>query len=372
MAEQPPAAIPSAQEQNELPTYGTGVWISYKIDFRTRVRSSLRSLARFLRIMSQPSNDVFEEFKGLKAHASDVETYYYFLSDLYKSANTWSLDRNRWMITKISTYKSTGLFEHECLVADVECEGQKVYLRFERKRSKKPSKAPNGGDTSNAKSQASDDSDPDNITDPSEDNRPTGGSSSGSSSRRALDTILFAKTLENLVNPTECVEVLQFSEGKGLSLSQITVLARCVNNTGRMYHLLKANCYWFAHLVVQTAKLIEKDCKAESKSNKKPGEWLRFLPITKNEPEVIQDVKAKYDELWAKFDDDIHKSVNNESSPVFIAERKAKEEERKAKEEERRKREEAERQVENAEERIKKLEAALLAAQASNGANGSS
>jgi hypothetical protein len=289
MAEQPPTAIPSTQEQNESPTYGTGVWISYKKDLRTRLRSSLHSVARFLRIMSQPSHDIFEEFRDLKADFSTVKSYYNFLSTFYKSPETWLLDRNRWKITKISTYKSTGFFKHEYLVAEVKCEEETVYLRIERRRSK--SRA----------SKASDDSDPSST----EDDLPTGGGSSGSSSKTAHDTITFAKALKTIVNDKECVEVIQFSEGKGLSLSQITVLALCVNSMGRIYSLLKANCYWFAHLVVKAAMLIEPASDVKLVSKTRPGEWLNLLPITKSDSEVIQEVKAAYDKLWKTFNEDV-------------------------------------------------------------------
>ncbi|KIL62432.1 hypothetical protein M378DRAFT_794334 [Amanita muscaria Koide BX008] len=349
MAEQPPAAIPSAQEQNELPTYGTGVWISYKIDFRT-------------------------QFEGLRERVNDVETYYLSLSNLYMSPKACSLDRDRWTVAQISTYKATNGFEHESLVVEVECEGAKVYLRIERRRSKsKINKTPSNA---TPKTQASDDSDSpsDNAAGPPEDNRPTGGSSSSLSPKVAYDTIKFSETLKGLIKGEECIEVVRFSKGKRLSLSQITVLARCVNTMEQSYTVLKANCYWFAHLVVRTAGLIEPDCQVESISKKKPGEFLNFQAISKSERAMIKDVKVEYDKKWAKFNDDIHKAVNNENSPIYKQalqreeeERKAKEEERNAKEEEKRKREEAERKAEQAEERIKKLEA-LLAAQATNGA----
>ncbi|KAM6497355.1 hypothetical protein JOM56_007828 [Amanita muscaria] len=153
------------------------------------------------------------------------------------------------------------------------------------------------------KTGASDDSDPslDNDMDPLKGTRP-----GGSWSKTVQDVITFSKTLEKLLNGSECVRVVRFSEGKWLSLSQITVLARCVNSIGQTYSLFKENRYLFAHLVVETAKLIETDYKAELMLKRKTGKWKDFLPISHSEPRLpIQEVKLEYDRLWVKFNEDV-------------------------------------------------------------------
>lgn len=203
------------------------------------------------------------------------------------------------------------------------------------------------------KSKASDDSDP------PEDTRP-----SSLWSKTVQDVITFSKSLEGLLNGSECVGVVRFSEGKWLSLSQITVLARCVNSLRQTHSPFEENSYLFAHLVVETAKLIDIDHKAELMSKRKRGKWMGLLPVTNSEPHVIQKVKLEYDKLWVKFNEDIDKSINNENSGVYKAKHKEAERLAAEREEERHKREEAE-------EEIKRLRA-QIAASAANGAISSS
>lgn len=388
MAEQPPSAIPSTQKQNESLAYGRGVWISYKVDFRSRVRSSLHSVAQFLRIMSRPSIEPMEEFNGLKEAVGfdHVEGFCTSLSNLYKSAATYSIDRNRWKVTRISTFKSTRGVEHESLVAEVVCGRMIVYLRIERKLHKSQvGKLFSSGKSSkeSPKPQSSDDSDPspDSATYPRDDTRPT---PTRSTSKIASDEITYSKAFTSVVSykREEWVDAIEFPEGKQLSLPQIAVLARCVNSLGRTYNLVGENCYWFAHVMVETAKLIQTgfEPSTDSKiSKKKRGSWGDFLTTKKPTPELIEQAKSTYDRKWEAFNKDIYDTINNENSEIYQKERQKREEAEKQEKEERQKREEAERKHEEAErlaakkeEENKTLRAQLAAALAANGANSSS
>ncbi|KIL60183.1 hypothetical protein M378DRAFT_14346 [Amanita muscaria Koide BX008] len=385
MAEQPPSAIPSTQKQNESLAYGRGVWISYKVDFRSRVRSSLHSVARFLRIMSQSSSEPMEEFNGLKEDVGfdHVEGFCTSLSNLYKSAATHSIDQSRWKVTRISTFKSTGGVQHESLVVEVVCGRVIVYLRIERKLHKsgigklfsrrKSSKA-------SPKTQTSDDSDPspDSTTYPRDATRPT---PTRPTSKIASDEITYSGVFTNVVsfNGEEWVDAVEFPEGKQLSLPQIAVLARCVNSLGRTYNLVSENCYWFAHVMVETAKLIQPDFKPSTDSRiskKKRGTWSGFLTTEKPTPELIEQAKFTYDRKWEAFNKDIYDTINNENSEIYQKERQKRQEaerliaeKEKQEKEERRKREEAERLGAEKDEEIKRLRAELAASQAANGAN---
>ncbi|KAM6500035.1 hypothetical protein JOM56_003049 [Amanita muscaria] len=392
MAEQPPSATPSTQKLlvNESPIYGRGVWISYKVDTQTRLRSSLRSIARFLRIMSQPSDEPLDEFKSLKEQSTGfdhVEGFCTFLSNLYKSSATCSIDRHRWKTNRIYTFKSIHGVEHECLVVAVICGRVGVHLRIERRIHKvgmgrlfnagKPSKA-------TTKDQTSDDSatSPDNATYPHDTTRPT---ANGSTFKLASDEITYSKDIECVVSSDreEQVDLIEFPEGKGLSLPQIAVLACCVNSMGRAYHLVDENCYWFAHIMVETAKLIETDFTVlEATSKRRPGSWSGLLTTKKPTREMVNQAKAEYDKQWKAFNDDIHDTINNKNSKIYLEERRKREEaerfaaeKEKQEKEERCKREEAERlekeercRREEAEQEIERLRAQLAAAQAANGA----
>ncbi|KIL54874.1 hypothetical protein M378DRAFT_18466 [Amanita muscaria Koide BX008] len=404
MAEQPPIAAPSTQEQNEMSTYGRGLWISYKVDIRTRLRSLLHSVARFLRIMSPSSHDPLEEFKILKRRKTgfaSVEGFYTSLLNLYKSAATCRIDHNRWKVTKISTFKSTHGVQHESLLADVVCGEVTVYLRFERKLHKsRVGKLFSNRSKATPKAQTSDESDPssDNATSPHD---PTEPFVTRSLSKYASDEMTYSTILKRVTSgDDECVDVVQFAEGKGLTLPQIAVLAYCVNSMGPDYSLVEENCYWFAFVMGETAKLIETDFTLEKTSRRKRGSWGSLLTTAKPTDELIEKAKFLYNKKWDAFNKDIYDSINNENSEIYQEERRkreeaerlaaerekqGKEERRKREEaerlaaerekqgkEERRKREEAERLAAEKEEENKALRAQVAAFLAANGANSSS
>jgi hypothetical protein len=264
--------------------------------------------------MSQPSDEPLDEFRSLKEQKTGfdhVEGFCTFLSNLYKSFSTCSIDHYRWKANRIYTFKSIHGVEHECLVVAVVCGRVGVHLRIERRIHKagigrlwnagKPSKA-------TTKNQTPDDSDPspDNATTYLRDTtRPTANSST---LKIAADEITYSKDIEHVVSSEreEQVDLIEFPEGKGLSLPQIAVLACCVNRMGQAYHLVEENCYWFAHIMVETAKLIRTDFTVlEATSKRKPGSWSGLLTTKKPTREMINQAKAEYDKQWKAFNDDV-------------------------------------------------------------------
>ncbi|KIL61145.1 hypothetical protein M378DRAFT_867265 [Amanita muscaria Koide BX008] len=272
-----------------------------------------------------------EEFNGLRVVGFDhVEGFCSSLSNLYKSVATSSIDRNRWKVTRISILRGTRFFAYESLVAQVVCGRVIVYLRIERKshlrQAGNPSKA-------TPKTQTSDHStpSPDNATYSRDTTPPTAPGLSSSGRHLASDEITYSKVYTAVASYHEkCIEAIRFPEGKGLSLPQIAVLARCVNNFAPIYFIYGENHYWFAHVMIETAKLIETDFTLETMPKRKRRTLSGLLTPNKPISDVIK-VKTMYDEQWAAFVQDIHDSINSYNSEIYqqALQRSLEEEERK-------------------------------------------
>ncbi|KIL65211.1 hypothetical protein M378DRAFT_77316 [Amanita muscaria Koide BX008] len=250
-----------------------------------------------------------EEFNGLKEKIGydHVDGFCTYLSKLYQSSATHTIAKDRWKVTTLSIYKSRDSVQHEYLVAEVICAQMIIYLRMERKlhmsgvgqmfKNGSTSQPPNP----TAKTQTSDDSDssPDNAAY----RDTTRQIPTHSLSKIASDEISYAKTLLELGTSEhkKLCEVIRFPEGEELSLPQLAVLARCVNSMGRTYHLFEENCYWFTHLMIETAKKIKPNHVEEKLSKKKQGSWNGIVVTKKSTPELIDQAKTLYEEEWAAF-----------------------------------------------------------------------
>jgi hypothetical protein len=359
MADPQPSATTSGQQPKPNTTYVSGIWVSYKIDFRTRFRSSLYSIGRILHIMNPTTDtpsDPYLEFGNIKKEKGfkDIDAYCTSLKNLYMDRKTHKLNRERWLVTDILTYKDKkGNAKHEYLVATVKYGDATVYMRLERKlRSSKIKSKLFGASSSQPKpipppddSESSPDTDspaadlPPDIKDPR---------NTGSFSKLASDGVTFSKL--PWLDKAELVDIIKFREGHYVPMLHLAILARCVNSVAVAYHDLTQNCYFFAHVTCEALKELNPEHDLPPTYGKvKPASW-RGLPVGfmfNDSKGMVKKVVGSFKGEMDTFKSDIHQAVNNPESEIYVA---AMERET----EERRKREEAE-------EEIKRLRALLEA-----------
>jgi len=293
----------------------------------------------------------------------DIDSYCTSLKNLYMARKTHKLNRARWLVTDISTYKDkSGAAKHEYLVATVKNGKDTVYMRIERKlrNSKLKSKLFGGSSSKPITPVAPDDSESSPDTDSPAADLPAADMkdprNTGSFSKKASDGVTFSRV--PLIGEAVLVDIIKFREGHYVPMPHLAILARCVNNVAAEYHVLTQNCYFFAHVMCEALKELNPEHDVPPTDGKaKRASWhgLRMGLLFNDSKGMVKKVVASFNGDRDTFHSDIHQAVNNPESEIYLAAKRQKEEAEKKENEERCKREEAER-MEN-EERRKREEA---------------
>ena len=309
MTEQQPQAHSSDVPQEEPANNGKLILrLSYKVPFHVRLRSTINSIARFLRIMQRPyeNPEDADEFRPIKHGYRFVDSYRDRLTLLYSKPETQHLDRKRWLISEIHTYKDRKTrVKHEYLIANVNDQyGNTVLFRIERRvrdsviksisqrflpgshKGASPTSPTAGTDLTNEESVQ--------VKKPSK------------WMKRALDQISIVKPSD--LDPKQLpVEHIVFDSGHHVSLPELIILAYTISDYSREYHLTQFNCYWFCYIAIEYLKKHYPYTQPKLPGRKQQGTWS-MLGGKRNL--VYKDINFKaldkgYEKFWNDFEQEV-------------------------------------------------------------------
>jgi hypothetical protein len=309
MTEQHPQAHSSDDPQEESANNSKLILrLSYKVPFHIRLRSTVNSIARFLRIMQRPyeNPEDADEFRPIKHGYRFVDSYRDRLTLLYSKPETQHLDRKRWMISEIRTYKDRKTrVKHEYLIATVYDQyGQTILFRIERRvrdsviksigkrflpgshTSASSSFPPAGTDLANQEGVQ--------VKKPSK------------FMKRALDQISIVKPSD--LDPKQLpVEHIVFNSGHHVSLPELIILAYTISDYSREYHLTQSNCYWFCYIAIEYLKKHYPHTQPKLPGRKQQGTWS-MLGGKRNL--VYKDIAFEaldkgYEKFWNDFEQEV-------------------------------------------------------------------
>ncbi|KAF8333006.1 hypothetical protein F5887DRAFT_995156 [Amanita rubescens] len=366
MTQQQPVAQSSnmAQATKPAPTYGkSALRVSYKVPLSVRLRYTLTSIARFLRMSSKSIHFQSIEFKPLN-NVYRVDSYRDYLCLLYATPKNAGLSREHWKVTEINTYKDHSTkVRHEYLIANLsDGNGGTVFLRIERRlqdsSAKAFGKAIIGGRGSGSRSQTGPTTSPpqSNTDSDSQDGAATTTVNDGRAKKfkkNAVDEVtLFDPDLpksKEEIKSQVLVERIVFAPENQIPLAKLVVLACAINDHSKEYHFFEKNCYWFCYCAVEALK--QRHLGKPMQVNGKQGSW-RGLPTGHLWDEVDFEVLlGKFDTMWRSFDQRIDDLINHpDNKHLKVAKKQAEESDRRA-EEEARLRQEEKKQKEEAQRR---------------------
>ena len=311
MAEQQPVAQSSnmAQATKPAPTYGkSALRVSYKVPLSVRLRYTLSSIARFLR-MTKSIHFQSKEFKPLN-NAYRVDSYRDYLCLLYATPKNSKLSRSHWKATEINTYKDHSTkVRHEYLIANLsDGNGGTVFLRIERRLQDSSAKAFGKaimGRGSGSRSQTGP-SPPRSGTDSDSQDGATTTVNDGKAKKfkkNAVDEVTLydpdlAKSKEEIKSQV-LVERIVFDPEHQIPLPELVVLACAINDHSKEYHFFEKNCYWFCYCAVEALK--KRHLGMQMPVNGKPASW-RGLPTGHLWDQVdFEELLNKFDLMWGAF-----------------------------------------------------------------------
>ena len=301
-------SLAAADAQQQSP-YSSGILVSYKTDWRTLLRTSFISLARFCGIMGPLTDslaDPFLEFRSIDKSKptgfEHIDSFCTALQQLYTSHKTHKLNKDRWKITSVSTYKDTNnTAKHEYLLATAKHGSHVVYMRIERRLQMPTAGA---GSINLAGSLSSPSASGADLT--GSDMMPvSSGATIGKWSKLASDEIKFSKQPFGTTSDAQ-VDAIEFAPEADMTLARLAVLVQCVHRSAARYHLLARNCYWFAHVTVEALKALQGPtaCISSAPQDKgKQGTW-GLVPASifyRDKTEVIDGVVKAFPEKWMEF-----------------------------------------------------------------------
>ncbi|PFH45379.1 hypothetical protein AMATHDRAFT_51686 [Amanita thiersii Skay4041] len=245
-----------------------------------------------------------EFFELRKSGGRDVHGFNDLLHKLYTTPETSSLPYDRWYVTEIKGYKNQGkkTVQHEFILATVQGPGKNNfrYLRIHRRIQKGSVVSSPTTDEQPAAAAAAPES---SAADSSDMESPTTGAPQrepNSIKKRALDDITVSKDPRSLLKfgKSEVVEHVTFPTSH-ISLPQLAVLTRCINEAAAGYHLATSNCYWFAYTLSEALK--QKHDGKVIESNSKKGTWnglaVNFVSRKIDIPNLNERFMIEWDEF---------------------------------------------------------------------------
>ena len=307
MAEQQPPAHISDVPQEESANNGKVVLrLSYKVPFHVRLRSTINSVARFLRIMHRPyqNPEDADEFRPIKHGYRFVDSYRDRLTLLYSKPETLHLDRKRWMISEIRTYKDKKTrVLHEYLIATVyDHYGNTVLFRIERRvrdsvvksigKRLLPGSRKGSSSTSPPVGTDLDHQEGVQVKKPSK------------FMKRALDQVSIIKPSDLDVNQLP-VEHIVFNSGHHVSLPELIILAYTISDFSREYHLTQSNCYWFCYIAIEYLKKHYPCTQPELPGRKQQGTWSMLVGNLVYKDIDFEVLDKSYEKFWNDFEQEV-------------------------------------------------------------------
>jgi hypothetical protein len=307
MAEQQPQAHSSAVPQEESANNGKSVLrLSYKVPFLVRLRSTFKTIAHFLRIMQAPyqNPEDAEEFLPIKHGYRFVDSYRDRLTLLYSKPETQHLDRRRWMVSEIRTYKdSKSNVKHEYLVATLYDQYEnEVLFRIERRVRDSVIKSIGKGLIPGSLTGA-------NITSP-----PAGSDSANQDDlqekkskkfmKRALDQISIVKPSDFTITQIP-VEHIVFAPNHHVSLPELIILACTISDYSREYHLTQYNCYWFCYISMEYLKNHYMSMRPQLAGRGLQGTWSWLSPGKVYKEIDFKVIDKNYDKFRNEFEQEV-------------------------------------------------------------------
>lgn len=255
---------------------GQGILISYKVPLFTRFLSFVSSV---FRLMSLNLDHIPSEFKQLNNQIRLVDSYRALLCLLYAKPGE-APPKDRWRVTAIQTYKDTRTTVlHEYLVATLhDGEERSVMVRIERAKRRITSEDDSSDDTDSKFKKA------------------------------AVDSITLVSHSPPIEDDQLQVDHIEFS--KGITLSQLVILACSINDYARDYDFFKKNCYWFCYVAIEMLRKQFDDHHSPGLADRSwQGTWHNVPATALFKKIEWPELLAKYNRMMKEFDDEVSMSL---------------------------------------------------------------